>query len=331
MTPRPASHRLIVPGPARVRGPIVSIGECLIDLIAPSGSDLLTASDLHVRDGGAPANVAVALARLGLPSRILAVVGDDQWGERLRGRFAREGVDASTLRTAPGEPTTVAFAWADVRGDGHFRLHRNADRLLSPADVTADAIGDAAAIVVGSVSMSEEPSRSAVLAAVREAGARQIPVVVDLNIRLAPGMPLDETRENAQALVEAATVLKLSVDDARVLWGTTTIGEVVTQLEPVMAPVVVITDGSRGAALRAGGEVIRQDAFAVDAVEPTGAGDAFTGSFVSRMVARGWCAPDADDLRFAMAAGAIATTRPGAMDSLPSGHDVAAFLRGADA
>src|SRR5699024_6568266 len=129
--------------PANVPKPVVSLGECLVDLIAPRGSDLRNATDLHVRDGGAPANVAVALARLGVPTRMLGVVGDDPWGARLRDRLAREGVDVSAMRVAPGEPTTIAFAWTDEREDGHFRLHRNADRLLAPEDVTDDLIAGA--------------------------------------------------------------------------------------------------------------------------------------------------------------------------------------------
>lgn len=313
-------------GQARGRRPVVSLGECLVDLIAPRGTDLLTATDLHVRDGGAPANVAVALSRLGVPARMLAVVGDDQWGVRLRDHLAREGVDVSTVRSAFGEPTTIAFAWADERGDGHFRLHRNADRLLSPDDVTDATIGDAEALVVGSVAMSEEPSRSAILAALRCAGERRIPVVVDLNIRLAPGMAIDEVRANADALMAAAAVVKLSVDDARALWGASSIEGANAALDRLDPPVAVITDGSRGAALRTPGGLVRREAFRVDAVEPTGAGDAFTAAFVSRMIAKGWRGADEDDLRFAMAAGAIATTRPGGMDSVPLAGEIEAFL-----
>jgi len=309
-----------------VRQPVVSIGECLIDLIAPAGTDLLQATDLHVRDGGAPANVAVALSRLGVPSRMLAVVGDDAWGERLRARLARESVDISTVRIASEEPTTVAFAWADARGDGHFRLHRNADRLLAPADVTEDTIGQAEAIVVGSVAMSEEPSRSAVLSALRHATDRGIPVVVDLNIRLAPGMSMDDVRMNAQALMTSATVVKLSVDDARALWGASSIEETNAALDRYDPAMAVITDGGRGAALRTPGGLIRRDVFHVESVEPTGAGDAFTAAFIYRLIANSWRRADEDDLMFAMAAGAIATMRPGAMDSVPTVAEIDAFL-----
>lgn len=307
--------------------PVVSIGEILIDLIAPPGSSLLDAAELGIREGGAPANVAVALARLSVPSQMRAVVGDDPFGERLVQRLRVEGVDVSHVRSAADEPTTLALAWSDERGDGHFRLHRHADRLLSPDEVTRESLEGAEAIVTGSVAMCAEPSKSAVLTALRHAAELGVPVVADLNIR--PGQaPMEELRMSIAALISAATVLKLSVDDARHLWGASSIEDAASALDRFDPKIAVITDGSRGAALRTGGEVVTRAAFEVDAVEPTGAGDAFTAAFVSRMIARGWSGADEHDLRFAMAAGALATTRPGAMDGLPSLDEVEAFLRG---
>jgi fructokinase len=307
--------------------PVISIGECLVDLIAPGGTDLTTATELQIRDGGAPANVAVALARFGVPSRLHAVVGDDPFGERLRTRLGREGVDVSMMRVAPGEATTVAFAWSDAKGDGHFRIHRNADALLSPEDVSATSLNDAEAIVVGSVAMCAEPSKSAVLTAIRHATDREIPVVVDLNIRPGLGVPMDEVRLSASVLLASATVVKLSVDDARALWGATSINDASAALDRFDPSVAVITDGGRGAALRIAAGLKCLDAFAVEAIEPTGAGDAFTAAFISRMIAKEWRSADTEDLRFAMAAGALATTHPGAMDGLPTRNEVEAFLR----
>lgn len=307
--------------------PVISIGECLIDLIAPGGADLTVATELQIREGGAPANVAVALARFGVPSRLHAVVGDDPFGERLRNRLAREGVDTSAIRTASGEATTVAFAWSDAAGDGHFRIHRNADALLAPDDFACADLRGAEAIVVGSVAMCAEPSRSAVLTALRHATDLGIPVVVDLNIRPGLDVPMDDVRMSASVLLASASVVKLSVDDARLLWGAASIGEAAAALDRIDPAIAVITDGGRGAALRTTSGLVCLDAFAVDAIEPTGAGDAFAAAFISRMIASAWKRANVDDLRFAMAAGALATTHPGAMDGLPTRDEVEAFLR----
>lgn len=307
--------------------PVVSIGECLVDLIAPPGIGLTQADDLHVREGGAPANVAVALARLGVDTRLHAVVGGDPFGERLRSRLAREGVDISAVRIAPDVPTTVAFAWSDAKGDGHFRIHRHADTLLGPDDVSESALQDAAAIVVGSVALTAEPSGSAVTAALQHATNLGIPSVIDLNVRPGPGVRLDALGNLVDGLLGLATMVKLSVDDARALWGGTSMEDALAVLDRFNCPIGVVTDGGRGAALRITAGVIHQDVFPVQAIEPTGAGDAFTAAFISRMLSSSWRGAHADDLRFAMAAGALATTKPGAMDALPTMDEVARFLR----
>jgi fructokinase len=112
--------------------PVLSIGELLIDLIATSSAtSLLDADTLAVRPGGAPANVAVALARLGTPSALCAVVGRDPFGERLLRVLDANEVDRSRVRQDAGADTTLAFAWKDAGGDGHFRLLRQADALLN--------------------------------------------------------------------------------------------------------------------------------------------------------------------------------------------------------
>lgn len=302
---------------------VVTIGEALIDLIAPAGSDLVTGDSLAIRDGGAPANVAVGLARLGVPVQMRTVLGDDPFGERLHMRLGAERVDTSRVRIAADTPTTIALAWSDAAGDGHFRIHRHADRLLSPDEMDFDDAIEA--IVFGSVAMCASPSVDAVLTAIRVAGEQSIPLVFDVNVR--PGLiAMDDLRMRIMAGLSAATVVKLSVDDARHLWGADSLDAAADALEALDPPVTVITDGSRGALMRVGDRRIRQGVFAVDAIEPTGAGDAFTAGFVSRMMARNWQGADAADLRFAMACGALATTHPGALDGLPTLEQVTEFL-----
>ena len=302
--------------------PLVAIGECLVDLIAAAGTDLVTGDTLVIREGGAPANVAVGLARLNVPVQMRTVLGDDPFGVRLRHRLAEEGIDLSHVRTAEHTPTTIALAWSDEKGDGHFRIHRHADRLLSPDEMDIEG---AEAIVFGSVAMCARPSSDAVLTAIKNASDAGVPMVFDVNVR--PGlMPMDELRMLILAGLSAATVVKMSVDDARHLWGAITLEDAADALEKIDPPVAVITDGSRGALLRVDSTRIRQDVFHVNAVEPTGAGDAFTAGFISRMIDRSWQGADATDLRFAMACGALATTHPGAMDGLPTRAEVLEFL-----
>lgn len=326
-----------MPGPETTRPshhdsprPVVSIGECLIDLIAGPDTDLSNAGTLTIREGGAPMNVAVGLARLGVPAVMASVVGQDPFGDRLIALMRAEGIETGHVRQTAEAETTIAYAWKDRRGDGRFRLVRMADRLLATADV--DALGLDAdrveALVFGSVSLSASPSREAVEHAV--AVAAGIPLVFDVNVRPTLWPDLAALRAACEPLMARATVIKLSLDDAEALWGTASMADAMPMLDAYPAPVVVITDGGREVRARrsSAGEPCwtAHPVFAVDAVEPTGAGDAFTAALLSRLIAGGWGMVTDEDIRFGMAAGAIATTKPGAIAALPTGDEIAKFI-----
>lgn len=320
-------------------GRVLAIGETLIDLIVSDGAtDLTTATSLAIRPGGAPANAAVALSRLGVPSGFCGVVGEDPFGDRLRATLAANGVDVSTLRQTDEAATTLALAWTDARGDGNFTFLRLADGLLSVDDVEAAGIPSCVAILVGSVVLPAEGARRAVYRAVEIAAAAGVPVVFDVNFRPALWADPGQALAICGPVIERATVLKLSLDDGRALLGSDGDPEDILREAAALAPpITVLTDGARGcwsfATDGASGErgenadVIHLPRFAVDAVEPTGAGDAFTAGLITRLIANGWSTPTLADLRFAAGAGALATTRPGAMDGLPRRQELDAFLQ----
>lgn len=308
--------------------PVISFGECLIDLIADSGADLRTADRFAIREGGAPMNLAVSLARLGVPAAFCGVAGDDPFGIRLRGLLEAEGVDASRLRLTGDANTSLALAWRDERGDGRFRLLRMADRLLSPGDVERAGIPGATAVVVGSVALAEPPSREAINRAVSIASASGIPVVFDVNVRPTLWASRAELFAACEPILSLARVVKLSLDDARELWGSETAEDAIGEMRWYDPWLTVITDGARGVHLHdpasAGSRAF--PAFTVDAIDPTGAGDAFTAALLSRLIASGWDRPGDDDMAFAMAAGALTTTRQGAIPALPDQETINAFL-----
>jgi fructokinase len=312
--------------PAR---PVLAIGECLIDLIAVDGGSLTDATTLAIREGGAPMNVAVGLARMGTPAAFCGVVGNDPFGQRLRQTLIANGVDSTHLHTTDRAETSVAYAWRDDRGDGHFRLLRQADCRLS-ATFTTGAISalQPAAIVVGSVSTATATSKLGVMAAIRTAKAAATPIVVDLNIRISQWKSVERLRLVLPGLLRQATLIKLSVDDAREAWGLTDPDAIRRQIGAWNDARMVITDGSRGVVVYQAGddEAVRYPVFPVKAVEPTGAGDAFLAGLITRQIASEWAPITAGDIRFAMAAGAIATTKPGALTALPTRTEIEAFL-----
>lgn len=313
--------------------PVLSIGESLIDLIVNDDAGRLEDAVAFVaRPGGAPANVTVALARLGVPSAFSGVVGDDPFGRRLRDTLVGHGVDVSCVRATPERATTLAFAWKDPRGDGHFYLVRGADTLLSVADIEAAGVSGMATLVVGSVGLSAEPIRTAVVRATELAQSAAVPICFDVNLRPAVWPDLDTARTACEPVLQRVTLLKLSLDDTKHLFGAgdDPIAAIAMAWRATgsMTTTVVLTDGARGAWYAASPDApVRYiPAFPVDAVEPTGAGDAFTAGLLSRLIASGWAMLTDDDLRYAAAAGALATTRRGALDGLPTAADLDRFL-----
>jgi fructokinase len=312
-----------------VSGPVLAIGEILIDLIVSDGAPSLeTAETFIARAGGAPANVAVAVARLGVPAAFCGVCGDDPFGRRLRHVLQANGVDDATLREASGFATSLAFAWKDRAGDGHFQLVRNADRLLNAIDIDAARIPEMGAVVVGSVALAEEPSRRAIELAVESAAGAGVPVVLDLNVRPTLWASMEVLDAALAPLWSGVTLLKLSLDDARLLYGREQTPESIFQWASGYGiRHVLLTDGRRGCWYPGpGGEPVHLPAFSIQAVEPTGAGDAFTAAIVCRLIANGWSGVSREDAAFAAAAGALTATREGAIDSLPTRDEVEAFL-----
>jgi len=273
-------------------------------------------------------NVAVALARLGVPSSFCGFVGTDPFGQRILALLGDEGVDTGSLHVAPGTDTSLALAWRDSRGEGAFRLLRMADRLLSPEHVEQAGIPSATALVVGSVALSASPSRAAIERALVIAHDHRVPVIIDVNVRPSLWPDPVKLRAACEPLFAAATVVKMSLDDARELWEASTPEEAIAELRTRPARLNVITDGARRVTIHdaASGTVWHQPVFAVRSVDPTGAGDAFTAALISRLIARNWESPDQDDLTFAIAAGALATTQPGAITALPDAVAIATFL-----
>jgi fructokinase len=309
-------------------GQVLAMGEVLVDFIVVDGATNLESAETFVaRSGGAPANASVAVARLGLASAFCGVVGNDPFGSRLQAELAAEGVDTARLRQSGEASTTLAFAWKDPGGDGHFWLLRGADALLGEADASSAGVASLRALVVGSVALSAQPARSAIERAVQLAHQAGVPVVFDINLRPTLWSDLASARPACEEVARHSRLVKLSLDDANGLYGpSVTPGAVIASILSLGPSAVVLTDGERGCWFSSGSSVAFVPAFRVDAVEPTGAGDAFTAAIIARTLASGWAPLTAEDVRYAAAAGALATTRPGAWDGLPNQEQLDAFL-----
>jgi fructokinase len=322
-----------------VRTGIACFGEALIDfLAAPARPGEPPSFVQHA--GGAPANVAVGVARLGGDARFVGMLATDMFGDALFAELARHGVDVAQVRRSGEAPTALAFVRLGEGGERSFSFHRPpaADLLFRPGDFDAGAFASLAAFHCCSNSLTETGIAEATLHGMRLAADAGALVSFDLNLRPALWPRDADPRPMAWRAIESAHLVKLSAEEFAFLAADG--GDVPARLFANAARVLVVTDGAaplRWWTANAGGSA---DAFAVESIDTTAAGDAFVAGLLQRMVARG-IDPAAlahafendalrtDLLRHAMAAGALATTRHGAFDAMPSAAEVRALAGGA--
>ena len=339
------------PTPEAPRPVVTVVGSVNMDLVVrvprhPAPGETIIGSDYVTHPGGKGANQAVAAARQGAEVRFMGRVGDDGFGAELRAALVGDGVDVSALGTSRG-PSGVAFIQVDERGQNSITVSPGANYALTVADLPEAAFQGADVLL-----LQLEVDLQVVLAAARR--ARQAGALVVLNLAPAQRLSAEPLRD--------VTHLVVNEHEAALLMGATSLAVVnapehAARELTALVPNVVVTLGDAGAvwAERRGDEVVagRVPAFAVNAVDTTAAGDAFTGAFAVRLAAgaaaAAAAAPTADApaatlpsagaatgtaagamaevVRYACAAGALATTRPGAQPSLPRAADVERLLR----
>ncbi|MFB6818562.1 ribokinase [Streptomyces sp. NPDC056347] len=298
---------------------LLVVGSANADLVIgverrPAAGETVLGSDLVVHPGGKGANQAVAAARLGARTALLARVGDDAHGRLLLDTQAGAGVDSAGVLVG-GAPTGVALITVDPSGDNSIVVSPGANGRLTPEDVRG-----AAGLLRASrvVSAQLEIPLETVVEVVRNlpAGARFV-------LNPSPPVPLP-----AEVLA-ACDPLIVNEHEARVLTGGDPDGSPEDWAKALLAlgpRSVVVTLGERGALVATGGEAAvgtaRVPSVKVEAVDTTGAGDAFTAALAWRLSTG---APLFEAAAYAARVGAAAVTRAGAQESYPSAEEVAAL------
>jgi fructokinase len=313
---------------------VVCFGEVLIDFVPTvTPTTLIDAPAFKKAPGGAPANVAVGLARLGVSSAFMGKVGDDAFGRFLVNTLAEAGVDVGPVRFSSEARTALAFV--SLRSDGErefmFYRHPSADMLFAPAEVDAGVIRNAKLLHYGTISLISEPSRSATLHAIELAKDAGCIVSCDPNLRLALWPDRAAARDGLLRAIAHAQVVKLSDDELRFLTGSDDPAAVREQLWHDRLKLLVVTLGSAGCVYFTAGFEGVVVGFGVEAVDATGAGDGFVAGLLQGLLA------DQSDLeeearvraicRTANAVGALTTTERGAIPALPTRARVDRFLQ----
>ena len=341
-----------MPSPQAPAAPLVlCLGEALVDRLEPPDGDRL---------GGAPANVACALARLGTPSAYLGRLGRDAIGEAFAAEFAERRVDTSALQWDAQRPSRVVLVHRDASGDRQFGGFAGASRVGASrvgassggeagegfADQALDAgelsaalgplLAAARWLLVGTIPLASPAAASALQLACREAAAAGVGLALDVNWRPTFWDPAADPRSGptpeqiaAMApLLQQAALIKCAAEEARWLFGSD--DPAVVRAALPQHPDVVVTDG--GAPLRwcFAGRSGELPAFGVPVVDTTGAGDAFTAGLLHGLLhnqVHGAAAIQPEPLlRFASACGALVCQGAGAIDPQPSAEAVCAFL-----
>ncbi|HEX2951390.1 MAG TPA: PfkB family carbohydrate kinase [Armatimonadota bacterium] len=306
---------------------VTCLGELLIDFTSlDAGASLIETPGFEKHAGGAPANVAVGVSRLGGSSAFLGMVGDDEFGRYLAQVLADRGVNTAGLRYSDEANTTLAFVALREDGEREFIFYRNpgADMLYGPGDLDEQLIADGRFLHHGSISFISEPNREATLRAISLAKANGNLISYDPNLRL--NLWDDAMAAHAGVLLglPSADILKVSEDELQFITMQMDTEAGMKALHEQGVPVVVVTLGSEGCAYLWGDVMGRIPAPTTTPVDTTGAGDAFVAGMLYRL-ARANVAPTdlgrdeiADILAFANSVAAHVVTRRGAIPAMPT-------------
>ena len=299
------------------------LGDAVVDLIPDGENHYLRCA------GGAPANVAVGVARLGGDSAFIGRVGKDPLGEFMQQTLQAERVDTSYMILDPQQRTsTVVVGLNDGERSFTFMVNPSADQFLQVADLPNFQAGEW--LHCCSIALINNPSREATFEAIRRIKAANGFFSFDPNLRESLWASFEEMKQVVMQAVALADVLKFSEEELTLLTDTQTLDEAfkkITALYP--QKLIIITLGKDGALYHLNG---KQDVIAGKAVKPvdtTGAGDAFVGGLLAGLSQTAdWQKTDnlVRIIRQANACGALATTAKGAMSALPNQTQLAEFL-----
>lgn len=316
---------------------VMTLGEALIDFVpVESGLDLADVPGFTKAPGGAPANVAVGLCRLGIKSGFIGKLADDAFGRYLHGVLAGNGVDGRGISFTAEGRTGLAFISLTASGQRDFLFYRErgADTLLEEGDIDRVDLTGAEVLHHGSVSLTGQPSRGATEKAVQSGRRHGLKISFDPNLRLSLWPSGAHARDVVCGMMSAVDLLKLNEEELSFLSGRGDVEEGARWALERQAGLVVVTLGAGGCLFMNRVSQGRVPGWPVRALDTTGAGDAFMAGLLAALLEgahAGWASLDGDALgqacRFANAAAAISTTRMGAIGSLAFKEEVLSFLR----
>jgi len=314
---------------------IICLGEALVDMVSTAhGLNLVQSPGFEKAAGGAPTNVAAGCAILGAEAGLIARVGQDSFGEFLRQTLFDAGVDLECFRLDPDYATQLAFVALDDHGVPEFAFHvkQSADQMLNLSDADMEYIAAGSIFHFGSITLINEPARTATLTALRHALDEGLLISLDPNLRPPLWRSLDDAYEAIHEVISQCDFLKVSEEEMTFLTGIEDLDQGIQALWELGPAVVAVTRGPAGCSVCNGDFVFDLPAFRVPVLDTTGCGDAFVAATLVQVLESGEDITDLDEaalrdtFRFANATAALTATAPGAIPGLPGRDEVAELL-----
>ncbi|CZQ95022.1 carbohydrate kinase family protein [Trichococcus ilyis] len=309
---------------------VYTIGELLIDFFPNEiGVPLKEVSGFTKQPGGAPANVAVTVSRLGGKASFIGKLGQDAFGDYLADVLEQNQVDSSHLFRTAEANTALAFVSLQENGEREFSFYRNpsADMLLDKEELRDVVFTSEDILHFCSVDLIEAPVKYAHLEALEKMKQAGGTIVFDPNVRLNLWPDPEMLKRTIQEFLSYADILKISDDELAFITGLDSEEAGIAQLLEAGPALLIYTKGSKGADLYFKGEQASVAGVRVKAVDTTGAGDSFIGAFLYQIAQQTeWQDCSLDQIRemgvFANRVAALVTTRPGGMQSIPTLQEV---------
>lgn len=313
---------------------IFTIGEALIDFIPlEKGVALKEVTGFLKEAGGAPANVACTVAKLGGKSAFIGKLGNDAFGDFLLDTMLGVGVDTRYMSRTDEANTALAFVSLKSDGNRDFMFYRkpSADMLLSAEDIEQEWFWAQDILHFCSVNLIEAPVKYAHIRAIEAIQAKDGIVSFDPNVRLPLWQDKEKCKQTILQFIPHSHLVKISDEELEFITGLHDQQAAISSLFVGKVKMVIYTKGSNGAELYTKDYHITIPAHKVQVLETTGAGDAFIGSFLYKLSLQKLPLEQitketaTEMLQFAAIVAAITTTRKGAIQSLPSLEEVQNF------
>ncbi|AFY75510.1 MAG: carbohydrate kinase [Hydrococcus sp. C42_A2020_068] len=315
---------------------VLCLGEILFDCLADQpGRELERVESWTPYPGGAPANVACGLVKLGTTAGFIGCVGRDKAGDDLVALLESTGVDTTGVQRHPTAPTRQVYVTRSQAGERHFAGFGDiattefADTRLAADRLPEALFAGADYLVMGTLELAYPESRQAIYRALELAKQHQVKVFVDINWRPVFWLDVEAAPSLIWEVVKQADLIKCSDDEAQWLFETENPKEIAQRVETVKG--VLVTAGERGCSYSLGNSSGTLPVFKVNVIDTTGAGDGFVAGFLHRCCQQGeqiFQNPEMakEAVTYASAVGALTTTKPGAIAAQPTAAEVEEFL-----